>query len=858
MHATVCRPAWTDLTMSDNAAQQPRLATTPLRRALPPSPALPVKHRTPLLLRCLAALVAALAAALGCRLGLVHPLSPATALSAMGCLALLAFVKPLWSASAVLTLLPLIGLMPWTGWILVEELDLVVLAIATGGYLRVALLTSSTAAANQSRTGGQNRPHTRPAGVGVRNTSVAWLWLLPLAASAAISLLRGLDDAGALSLSLWQGYREPLNSLRLAKPWLAAALLLPLWLGALRLDGPQARQALGLGFMGLLAGTALGVWWERLAFTGLLNFSSDYRATGAFWEMHVGGAALDALLVAGLPFCTVALVAEKRPLRWAALAALLGLAAYAALVTFSRIVYLAAPVAVGLAWWLQARQSQGQDQPRPWRESAVGVAWVVVNVPVAAWLFPVAGYRGLLAWLGAAFCLLLCAPRLRGLRAPTAAMGALGGLVGVACVVGLVLWVPKGAYLACALACGSTAAAVLAPPSNKTQALALSGLIASFAALVAVSVFWGGDEAWVASLGVALGLLTVLGLAAASPTPAWPQRWPWQALVATGMVAVCAVFAVFSAGAYMGNRMTATSTDTATRTEHWSRSLSWLNTTDWIVGKGLGRYVSNHALSGRLEDQVGDMRLIGVEGSGGGQAAVLSSGKHMMGFGAMYRFSQRVATPSAGKARVTLSSRNDTPVDVVLELCEKHLLYQEHCLVARRTLPKTAGAWQRQVFELDGKAPLTSGWFFAPRMTVFSIGLPQSGQRIEFDNLQLEDATRNSLLRNGDFENGLAHWFTSSDHHHMPWHAKNLAVHLLFEQGYLGLLALLAAAGAALWRVSLGAAQGHRLSPALAGSLVGVLLVGAVDSLLDMPRVAFVVWVLLVACLSLPSLRQRR
>ena len=35
-------------------------------------------------------------------------------------------------------LLPLIGLAPWTGWITFEELDILVLAVAAGGYARMA------------------------------------------------------------------------------------------------------------------------------------------------------------------------------------------------------------------------------------------------------------------------------------------------------------------------------------------------------------------------------------------------------------------------------------------------------------------------------------------------------------------------------------------------------------------------------------------------------------------------------------------------------------------------------------------------------------------------------------------------
>jgi hypothetical protein len=34
---------------------------------------------------------------------------------------------------------------------------------------------------------------------------------------------------------------------------------------------------------------------------GLTNFASDYRTSALFWEMHVGGAALDAWLMLSFP-----------------------------------------------------------------------------------------------------------------------------------------------------------------------------------------------------------------------------------------------------------------------------------------------------------------------------------------------------------------------------------------------------------------------------------------------------------------------------------------------------------------------------------------------------------------------------
>ncbi len=65
-------------------------------------------------------------------------------------------------------------------------------------------------------------------------------------------------------------------------------------------------MALGLGTVSLAA------IWERMAFPGLLNFSADYRTTALFWEMHVGGAALDGFLVLTLPFAVLLMLRSKR------------------------------------------------------------------------------------------------------------------------------------------------------------------------------------------------------------------------------------------------------------------------------------------------------------------------------------------------------------------------------------------------------------------------------------------------------------------------------------------------------------------------------------------------------------------
>jgi O-antigen ligase len=97
-------------------------------------------------------------------------------------------------------------------------------------------------------------------------------------------------------------------------------------------------------------------------------------------------------------------------------------------------------------------------------------------------------------------------------------------------------------------------------------------------------------------------------------------------------------------------------------------------------------------------------------------------------------------------------------------------------------------------------------------------------------------------------------WFFSTDRHHMPWHAKSLIVHLLFEQGLLGLGLAGLMVTAALWRCTVGHARNHPLAPALAGSLLGFVVVGLFDSLVDAPRVAFLFWCVCLLALGLRAL----
>jgi uncharacterized integral membrane protein len=437
--------------------------------------------------------------------------------------------------------------------------------------------------------------------------------------------------------------------------------------------------------------------------------------------------------------------------------------------------------------------------------------------------------------------------------------------------VALAVWVlPKGAYVAYAVAWGLTAAGIwrqmqlqMAAPTGAARAVTspitsflalatVAAYVSTLAAGIAVARHWGGDAAWAPALALAVVLMSVLLVTSVRAVPAWPVAWQWQAPLMGALLAAAALVGVFSGGGYMGGRMAASSQDSQDRRGHWGRALGLLSTTDWAIGKGLGRYWANQSMSGLAEDHTGDYRL--VLGDGGNAAVLLTSGRHELGSGEALRLSQRVDLPAPGPLSLQLKLRHDRAVKLQAEVCEKHLLYPASCVGVEHRVeapPAAAqGQWQTVAVKLKGDT-LSRGPGLVPRGLVFSVSLGNHQNRVEMDELSLTDALGRELLINGNFEQGLARWYFSSDRYHMPWHAKNMVVHLLFEQGLLGLGAWVMLVGAALWRATLGAARGHVLAPPLAAALVGMLTVGLVDSLLDMPRVAFLILWLLVLMLGL-------
>jgi VanZ family protein len=219
-------------------------------------------------------------------------------------------------------LLPTFDLAPWTGWFFFNEFDLVVLTTIGIGFWIIA---------------------STPLKVGMPR-GLRFL-LLAFGASSLVSLLIGLLPLQPLDLNAFSSYYSKFNALPAAKGFFEAAGLIPLIIYHMR-SGVDVLRRFSAGMVMGLAGVVLAVFWERLLFPGLLNFSSEFRVSGLFSSMHTGGSHIEAYLVAALPF-TVAWAFYHRAVVQHAFALLLFSAGtYALFVTFARGGYLAFAVSM--------------------------------------------------------------------------------------------------------------------------------------------------------------------------------------------------------------------------------------------------------------------------------------------------------------------------------------------------------------------------------------------------------------------------------------------------------------------------------------------------------------------------------
>lgn len=214
--------------------------------------------------------------------------------------------------------LPVLDLTPWSGRFFFDEFDFFLLAT-------VAIV-------------GWRRPVKK---FSYRLSAKGFLILSLLTASTIAAMLVGAYPYPAISVNSFNNYYSAYNALRVGKGLLGLFLLFPLLKLELERNATKAHQlfTFGMTLGALVAGIA--VVWERLAFTGLLDFQSGYRVVGMFSGMHTGGAYIEGYFVTALPFVVWWTLGQQRNLARLFGAAVFAIGCYALMVTYARGGYIA-------------------------------------------------------------------------------------------------------------------------------------------------------------------------------------------------------------------------------------------------------------------------------------------------------------------------------------------------------------------------------------------------------------------------------------------------------------------------------------------------------------------------------------
>jgi hypothetical protein len=252
-----------------------------------------------------------------------------------------------------------------------------------------------------------------------------------------------------------------------------------------------------------------------------------------------------------------------------------------------------------------------------------------------------------------------------------------------------------------------------------------------------------------------------------------------------------------------------------------------------LFGQGLGTLPATN-LASQLPDKAGSYRYAS---EGGNAYLALNSA------GTLY-MAQRVAPHPAETLRLEISVRApSTQAGLEASLCEKILFNSRQCKWLKVDVKAGDPEWQHTT-QTFNTGEVGSGNGLTRRPVQFSLYNPAPGTVVEVDNVRLLDARGQDLLRNGDFSKGGDFWFFKSGDH-LFWHAKNLWVHLLFEQGWLGVTLFSLIMMLALVRLMRAVGQGGLEATVLLAAVGAWVIVGMVDSLVDAPRLALLVYGLL-------------
>lgn len=362
----------------------------------------------------------------------------------------------------------------------------------------------------------------------------------------------------------------------------------------------------------------------------------------------------------------------------------------------------------------------------------------------------------------------------------------------------------------------ATPFAVLLLIEARSLAVRIAAAVVILGATYALMVTF--SRAGYAAFALALGIAGVLAARRHWQGVAGFRRaaLPGAVVVACGLAIAVPIYS----GSFAQERMASSAKDLDTRIAHWRDTLA-LRDDGWMTelfGMGLGRFPETHYW------RSAEPRAAGYRLEREGNNVFLR-----LGTGSPLYVEQFVAVEPQREYRLRVSVRAARPeAAVTVALCEKWLLTSGQCISQTLAGPGDDKQWQTHEVVLA-----IGNWVAPVKLSFFNA----SPARVEIDNVEFVGSDGTAQVANGDFSHGMDRWFFVSDDH-LSWHAKNLWVHLLFEQGLLGLAAVAGLTLIAAIRLARSAWGCGPAAATLFAALVAWLVESVVDSLVDTPRLA--------------------
>ena len=244
------------------------------------------------------------------------------------------------------------------------------------------------------------------------------------------------------------------------------------------------------------------------------------------------------------------------------------------------------------------------------------------------------------------------------------------------------------------------------------------------------------------------------------------------------------------------------------------------------------------------------MRVIDQPGQAQGSYLRLFGPRHSEHLRGAFDLLQRVPSLAEGTYTVVIELRSARLARLRVELCQRHLLYAVPCGRSGVLVHQGGEQWQQVSLGLTASKQ-TGGWWRQAGPGFISLQFAGPADFIDIGKVSVLAADGRELLRNAAFSDGLRHWFFAGHDYFVPWHIDNLLLELLIDQGVIGLLLLLGLLALAFANLLRGPGRTQPLAPYLLASLLAAVVVGMVSSLLDMPRTAFLFFLLLCFALFL-------